>query len=352
MKTPSFWYKPQGLLSTFLWPLGWLYEKGGQIRVALKKREHFSIPILSVGNIVCGGAGKTPTAIALKHLLQEQGYNVHFVTRGYGGREKGPVAVNTSYHKACDVGDEPLLLAQHAPTWVAKNRLLGIEEAIKAGADLIILDDGHQTTGVYKDLSFVVVDLLQGFGNACVIPAGPLRENLKTGLMRADGIIMIGEEESLSPSSFRDFTRNQSHPEKDNKTGLPHFACNNNAYRSFFKAKILPQPLTLPTNRVVAFCGLGFPKKFYMSLENAGFELVATESFPDHYQYQAEDLIKLQKLAQNHQGVLVTTRKDLIKIPPSWQDQLHVLDISIQFEDPKELCKFILQKIHPLKESA
>lgn len=319
MKTPDFWYQPQGFFSTLLWPLGWLYGKGGKLISCLKTLHRFQIPIISVGNVVCGGAGKTPTAIALARLLQARGYNVHFVTRGYGGREKGPLAVNSSYHTPWDVGDEPLLLAQCAPTWVAKKRNQGIEKAVEQGAQFIILDDGHQTN-LHKDVSFVVIDLLQGFGNECVIPAGPLREELSGSLKRADGFICIGE-------------------------GKQNF---HNGHKPFFKAHIIPQPLTFSSNRVVAFCGLGFPQKFYLSLQNTGLELIATESFPDHYQYKEEDLSRLRKLAHKHHCILITTRKDLVKIPPPWQEQLHVLDITIEFEDPKKICDFILQKSHPL----
>lgn len=317
MKAPFFWYQSQGFFSSLLLPLGWLYGRAGKIRSASKKTKRFEIPIISIGNIVCGGAGKTPTAIALAQLLQERGYTIHFVTRGYGGKEKGPLLVTPSHHIAEHVGDEALLLAQHAPTWVAKKRSDGVQKAIEKGAQLIILDDGHQTTGLYKDVSLVVVDLFQGFGNGCVIPAGPLREDLSGGLKRADGFIGIG---------------------KGTVKGL----------QPFFKAKSVPHPLTLPTKRVIAFCGLGFPQKFYMSLETAGFELVLTDTFPDHYQYTNDDLLSLQKLAHKHDSALITTRKDWVKIPPSWQKQLHVLDISIEFEDSEKICEFILQKIIPL----
>lgn len=321
MKTPFFWYQPRGLLSTLLWPLGWFYGVGGKILYAVKKSQRFSVPVLSVGNIVCGGAGKTPTAIALAQLLQERGVKVHFVTRGYGGIQKGPLEVNLFSHTAVDVGDEPLLLAQYAPTWVAKERPLGVQKAIEKGAQLVILDDGHQTASLYKDISFVVVDFFQGFGNGGVIPAGPLREKLEEGLKRTDALVGIGEGEVISS-------------------------------KPFYRARSVSQPLAFPSNRVIAFCGLGFPQKFYKSLKDLGICLVATESFPDHYIYKEEDLFRLQKLAKYHQAILVTTRKDFVKIPPCWRVHLYVLDINIQFEDPQGIYDFICQKIPFLKEAA
>jgi tetraacyldisaccharide 4'-kinase len=286
-----------------------------------------------VGNIVCGGAGKTPTAIALQDILEKRGYKVHFVTRGYGGRARGPVKVDPVSHRPCDVGDEPLLLARHAPTWVAKKRFEGIEKAIEGGAQLIILDDGHQTTSVVKDVSLVVFDALQGVGNGYVAPSGPLREELSEGLKRADGIMEIGSEEIEEEFIIT------PHPSFCQAKGRVR---GNN--KPIFKAKIVPQPLQLPSQQVVAFCGLGFPQKFYNSLKELGLDLKATESFSDHYQYTEDDLLRLQTLAQKRDAVLVTTQKDFVKIPPRWQKKIHVLDIMIEFEDPEALGDFVLGK--------
>ncbi len=189
---------------------------------------------------------------------------------------------------------------------------------MEKGADLIILDDGHQTTSLYKDLSFVVVDKLQAFGNGCVMPAGPLRENLSEGIERSDAFIGVGED-AVSP------------------------------FRPSFRGRYIFPAVDLPLNRVFAFCGLGFPQKFYKTLTDLGAELVGTKSFPDHYMYKEEDFIRLEKLAKDHKAVLITTRKDFVKIPASWQERLHVLDISFQFEDSEGLYNFILQHIPSLK---
>ena len=312
MKTPPFWYQPPGLLSTLLQPIGWLYGKGGKVISSFKKSQRFPIPIISIGNIVSGGSGKTPTAIALAHILKEKGIKVHFVTRGYGGRKQGPLLVNASSHTPEEVGDEPLLLARQSQTWVAKSRPLGVQAALEDGAELIILDDGHQTTSLYKDISFVVVDALQGFGNGQVIPAGPLREGLEEGLKRADAIICIGKS-----------------------TGLFD--------KQMFSAKSVFQPLKV--GRVVAFCGLGFPQKFYKSLKEFGINVVATESFPDHYIYQEKDLQRLLTISKAHQAELVTTRKDWVKLPKAWQTRVNVLDMHIEFENPEEVYQFIVGRL-------
>lgn len=318
MKAPQFWYKTPGILSTFLSPLGWIYGNIVNRTRLFKKNQKFSVPIISVGNIVCGGAGKTPVALSLAKLLQSKGFTVHFVTRGYKGIEIGPLKVDPAQQTYQEVGDEALLLAQQAPTWVAKKRGDGVKKAIENGAELVILDDGHQTSGLVKDLSLVVVDSMQGFGNGYPLPAGPLRENLRDGLRRADGFVYIGK-----------------------KTILPLQPC--------FKATLKLKPLSLK-KRVVAFCGIGFPQKFYKSIKDMDFNLVATESFPDHYVYKEADLLRLEKLARNHDAVLITTRKDWIKIDPSWQGRLHVLDMSIQFQNEEEFYRFILGKIPTLME--
>lgn len=358
MKAPIFWYQPPGIFSTLLQPLAFIYGQGAKIAAYFKKPQRFPIPILSVGNIVCGGAGKTPTAIALSQLLQEKGINVHFVTRGYGGQEIGPLQVNCTSHQPSDVGDEPLLLAQHAPTWVAKNRPLGVQKAIENGAQLIILDDGHQTSNLYKDVSFVVVDSLQGFGNQCVLPAGPLRENLNAGLNRTDALISIGQKEI---HASKPFFKAQIVPQEiviasGATQATPEASPRREQSRTAQQLPWIASPTAGTRNdklgevRAIAFCGLGFPEKFYATLKGLDVDLVLTKSFPDHYAYTEEDLLILHDLAKEHQAILVTTRKDLVKIPPSWQGYLHVLDINIQFEDSDGIYRFIMEKIPSLKE--
>lgn len=277
---------------------------------ALKTPQHFSIPIISVGNIICGGSGKTPVAISLATLLTKKGIKLHFVTRGYGGTVQGPIKVIPSLHTAKEVGDEPLLLAQHAPTWVAKDRGKGVQKAIEKGAELVILDDGHQTSGLYKDVSFVIVDLLQGFGNGSVLPAGPLRENLAEGLARATAIIGVGKGDFATT-------------------------------KPFFRAHSISLPFSCPVQKAVAFCGLGFPQKFYQSLRKSGINIVATKNFPDHYAYTEKDLNELQNLATSLHATLVTTRKDWVRLSPSWQKYVQVLDIEIQFEDTAALLDLL-----------
>ena len=183
---PLFWEKPPGLLADLLLPIGTAWDIAGRLRRALSHSYRAPVPVLCVGNLVAGGAGKTPVALALSDWLRERGVAVHVVTRGYGGRLRGPLRVDPTRHDALAVGDEALLLALHAPCWVASDRAAGVRAAVAAGARAILLDDGFQNPAVAKTLGLIVVDAAYGFGNGRVIPAGPLRENLRGGLARAD----------------------------------------------------------------------------------------------------------------------------------------------------------------------
>ncbi len=182
-----------GLVAGLLAPLGTAWDAAGKVRRAVARPYRAPVPVICVGNLVAGGAGKTPVVLALAAEIAASGVAAHIVTRGYGGRLAGPLRVDRSRHDAAAVGDEALLLAAASPAWVARNRAEGVRQAVAAGAAAILLDDGFQNPGVAKDLSLVVVDAAYGFGNRRVIPAGPLREPVEAGLARADAIVLIGE---------------------------------------------------------------------------------------------------------------------------------------------------------------
>ena len=310
LKTPGFWYKPVGLRATLLSPIAAVYSLLASIRASFAKPYKARVPVISIGNIVMGGAGKTPASMALAKLLQEKGYSPAIVTRGYKGSLKGPVRVSLEKHSFKEVGDEALLLCQVAPTYMAKRRDKGVMMAEEAGADIIILDDGHQTTSVKKDACFVVVGGQQKFGNGKVFPAGPLRESLSKGLARADAIIYLGQD-------------NFAHDE------IP-----------VFHADIRPRPFPYAGKRIIAFCGLGFPLKFKESLLHMGCTIEKFIEFPDHHPYTEKDLEKIMRSA--FELPIVTTAKDFIRVPHSYDHVLHVIEIELFFDNPQHVVEFLL----------
>src|SRR5690242_5245426 len=238
--TPEFWAH-RGLLSTVLEPAAWVYGQAAAARQRWTTPWRAPVPVICVGNLVAGGAGKTPVALSLAQRLAKRGRRVHILSRGYGGRSPGPLAVDPARHTAADVGDEPLLLAEVAPTWVARDRVAGAKAAIAAGAELLLLDDGFQNPTFAKDLSLVVVDGGYGLGNGRVLPAGPLREPLPRGLARADAIVLMGEDSAgVAPIT---------------------------AEKPLCRARLVPEnPGEVAGRTVVAFAGIGRPEKFFATV--------------------------------------------------------------------------------------
>ncbi|MCH7935776.1 MAG: tetraacyldisaccharide 4'-kinase [Proteobacteria bacterium] len=316
MRAPDFWRRGGGPLGAFLTPLGWGYGLATRLRLAMANPFKASVPILCVGNLVAGGAGKTPVALSLGKRLMDQGRKVHFLSRGYGGSQAGPLRVDPDSHWAVDVGEEALLLAAAAPTWISRDRALGARAAAD-GADIIIMDDGFQNPSVVKDLSLLVVDGGFGFGNGRMIPAGPLREPVAPALGRAGALVVIGEDET-GIASRHDVLA----------SGLP-----------VLKAGVEPGPEAegLKGNPVVAFAGIGSPEKFFDTLGRIGCDVVAVHAFPDHGPYSAGDIRHLKTEAEERKAALVTTEKDFQRLPENERDGIRVLTITLQWADEASL---------------
>jgi len=318
---PLFWNHRDGpgsapLARTLLTPVSWLYQTGSVVRSALSQAYRTTAPVICVGNVTLGGAGKTPVAIAILKRLREKGYNVHALSRGYGGRKSGPLLVDPETHTYKDVGDEPLLLARAAPTWVSKSKAAGVRAAAKAGANVIVLDDGFQNPTVHKDLSLVLIDAAAGLGNGHVFPAGPLRESARSAMRRADAVILVS-----------------AGPDHDRR----------GAWRNYLKpdapvleADIVPEGPG-PAGSVFAFAGIARPQKFFDSLMRWGAEIKATASFPDHHPYSKSDLTMLRETARRHNALLLTTEKDLVRLPPDLRKLVHAWPVAAKFKDESAL---------------
>src|SRR5689334_4786612 len=260
MRPPEFWRRgADHPLARAAAPLALAYRAGAALRAALARPAPPPIPVLCVGGLTVGGAGKTPAVLALARLLLDEGRTVQLVSRGYGGRLAGPLRVDPARHDAAMVGDEPLLLAAAAPCWVARDRAAGVRAAAAAGAALALLDDGFQNPGIAKTWSLLVIDGEDGFGNGRVLPAGPLREPPQRGLARADAVLLIGED--------RIGIATRLPPDKP-----------------LLRADLVPLlPSALAGRRVLAFAGIARPAKFFAALERLPLELVERTGFPDHH---------------------------------------------------------------------
>ncbi len=303
MRAPEFWVE-NGLPAQLLEPFGYLFGLAGRLRRRLVRPRRAPVPVICIGNLTVGGAGKTPTALALAGRLLANGRRPHFLTRGYGGRGRGPLRVDPGRHDCALVGDEPLLLAAVAPTWVARDRPAGAHAAALAGADCVLMDDGFQNPYLAPDLALVVVDGGYGFGNRRLLPAGPLRERLADGLARAAAVIRIGPDrhgiDRLLPA------------------GLPRI-----------EAELRPAADAPPVagRRLLAFAGMGRPEKLLAILSAAGAELVGFERFADHHRYRRAEIERLLSRAAAADALCITTTKDAVRLPPELRASVAVLPV-------------------------
>ncbi len=315
MRPPDFW-SSRRVLSTLLVPAGWAYALATRRRLA-RPGWRAPVPVICVGNIGVGGAGKTPVALALARMLAAEGRAPHFLTRGYRGREAGPLRVDPARHDVAAVGDEPLLLARVAPTWVSRDRAAGARAAAGAGAGCIIMDDGFQNPDPAKDLSLVVVDGGYGFANRRMIPAGPLREPIAAGMARADAIVLVG----------------------DDTTGAArHFAG-----KPVFRARIVPDEAAsrIAGKKVVAFCGIGRPEKFFATVRGLGATIVEEMPFPDHHAFSDADVMLAVEIAGRSGAVPVTTEKDYVRLTADARLMVEPIAIRIEFEDPAGMAALL-----------
>jgi tetraacyldisaccharide 4'-kinase len=292
MREPAFWWR--GGTGAALAPLALLYGAVAGLRMQGRGRKA-GLPVICLGNLTVGGAGKTPAALAVAQLLHAAHERPFFLSRGYGGRLAGPVRVNPALHRAADIGDEPLLLARLAPTIVARDRLAGATFARSAGAGVIVMDDGFQNPSLAKDLSLVLIDGRRGIGNGRVIPAGPLRAPLDLQLDHAQAVIVVGAPHGAKPVLER---------AEERRTPI-------------FHARLEPDRAVVNAigqRKVLAFAGIADPEKFFATLTAAGIGIAKRASFPDHHRFSAAEALELVAQAEAENLMLITTEKDLARL--------------------------------------
>ena len=317
--SPSFWYEPRlsGLASCLL-PLSWLYGIGVWLHRSTTRPLRLPVPVISIGNITLGGTGKTPVVMALARAMQQRGYAVAVLLRGYGTKRRTPILVTPGASYA-EVGDEALEYAhqlEQVQIWVGSNRRLSARQAIDQGATLLLLDDGLQHWPLARDLDVTLLDVQHGLGNGQVFPAGPLREAARQ-LGRADLLVVTGTGVGVEAQ-------------------LP-WPSQKPKYSLRFQLAI---PDGLQGRPVVAFCGIGLPQKFFQALSALGLQLTVQESFPDHHPYAEAELEHLLAVAQAQGAVLVTTCKDSQRLPLPYRSQVVPIPLNI---DPSSLDPLVQQ---------
>jgi tetraacyldisaccharide 4'-kinase len=307
MRAPEFW-QHRGPLSTALLPAALLYDAIGSWRRQRAHPAQAGVKVLCVGNLVAGGAGKTPLTLALAEELVRHGTAPAILTRGYGGRLAGPVRVDPARHGYRDVGDEPLLLAAAAPCYVARDRAEGARLAVAEGAQALLMDDGLQNLSLAQDVRLIAIDGGYGFGNGRVMPAGPLREGLDAGLKRIHGAVLIGED----------------------RFGLAETLAGR---LPLISATLRPREdaAIWTGRRVLAFAGIGRPQKFFDTLAELGAVLVAGKEFPDHHPYAEAEIAFLLAEAEAAQAVAVTTAKDRLRLPQALAPRIETLDVVLRW---------------------
>jgi tetraacyldisaccharide 4'-kinase len=303
---PSFW-SHDGVLARVLSPLSGIGAALTARRVA-RPGWHAPVPVICCGNVTVGGAGKTTLVLDLAHRLVHRRRAVHVLLRGYGGSSRGVhrVAVDDPVSLA---GDEALLLAAAAPTWIGADRAATARAAIEAGADVLLMDDGLQNPTLHKTFSILVVDGGSGFGNGRVLPAGPLREPVSAAAARCRAAVLIGS----------DLTGASSRLPPD----LP-----------MLRAGLRQDPAiaALAGQTVLAFAGIAIPEKFFGPLRRAGANVAAARAFRDHHAYTGRDLESLQRQAAGLNATLVTTPKDAVRLPPAFRAVVTVIGVGLAWE--------------------
>jgi tetraacyldisaccharide 4'-kinase len=318
----SLWSKVT-LINYLLLPLSAIYSLFRNLRYYFFQTPiKFKSKIVCVGNSISGGAGKTPVVIRLVELLsQDNKLDIAVVARGYKGNlSKKVVKVNLKKHSYKEVGDEALLIAEYTTVFISKNRKLAIRMAEKNGAKIIILDDGFQDNSIHKDFSILVIstNIFKPQTNTFLIPAGPMRESLKTSIGKADIII----------------TSDENHKLAKHKLII--------SKELFHQQQVIKNKEEIKNKEFVLLCGIAQPERVEKTAKNLNAKIIKKYFFPDHYNFSLNELEEIYDEAKKFNCKVLTTKKDFVRINSKFHCNTVVIDYSIEFNDEDRLIKKLL----------
>ncbi|MCL2567617.1 MAG: tetraacyldisaccharide 4'-kinase [Alphaproteobacteria bacterium] len=324
----EFWQK-KSLLNYLLLPLCLIWWILSQLR-KFKPAYESKLFVICLGNLNLGGSGKTPTAIflgkALPEILNDPAVKIAFLSKGYGGALKN-IWVDANKHGALEAGDEPLLLAQHLPTFVCDNMINGLKILESSGFHIVITDDGFQNPTFKKDFNILVVNGYYGFGNGLIFPAGSLRESIKGGLKKADIMVLLERSNKKIKKLAEEYR-------------LP-----------IINGEYVPTNMEInKEDKYLAFCGIGIPKKFKKTLRKYHIKTEEFLVFPDHYNYTPADINNLIKNADDRNLALLTTQKDYVKIPLQSRAKILSFNIELRINNSQLLLDKIIKNYEEKKE--
>jgi tetraacyldisaccharide 4'-kinase len=328
LPTPRWWYERGRRRASPTWlllkPVAAVWAGVTARRITRTRPFDPGVPVICVGGLTLGGTGKTPVVREILDRLAARGVAAHALSRGYGGRLKGPVQVDPNQHTAAEVGDEPLMLARDHPTWIAADRVAGAVSAAAGGAKAIVMDDGHQNPSLKKTLSLVVIDgeTRDGewpFGDGDVFPAGPMREPLAVGLARADAVVLMlpADLEEADPALWVLFGETPILVARLEPLGPP------------------------PSGPQVGFAGVGKPWKIERALVAAGCDLADFVPLPDHARFTEATMTAIAARAERLGAGLVTTEKDWVRLPTRWRARVTAWPVRTRFEDDAGLDRLL-----------
>lgn len=315
---PKFW-QSKNLISCILIPFSWLYIFLGFLRKIFTKEIRLPGKVICIGNMTVGGSGKTQIVEFFANYLTKKKISFVIITKGYGSKIGNDAILLDHTHRSIDVGDESICLFRKGYRVIAAKKIQSTIALLKKlKPQIIIVDDGMQNPGFYKDFQVLTIDNKRNIDNGMIFPAGPLRESPAKSIHKSDLICVIGVN--------------------DNNLDLK---INHNKPIFYAQTKMVTKLET--AKRYIAFSGIGNPDKFFDMLKQNNIKLCDIISYPDHHMYQDTELDQLMTSAQKHDAILLTTQKDFVKIPQKYN--IIPVDVELVFRNQIELEKLIDEKI-------